>query len=268
MVPPPPSGASAKEVLTAHVHQKPRRHSRTEQLRSESGDGTKRRRAFSAVFTDYFVAPEVLLGKGYDSAVDMWSMGVVLYILLCGFPPFFEDSSGNLETVTSLKERIRSGHFDFPSPYWDEISENAKHLVRRMLTVDPRRRIKAKDALHHPFFNARTPSMDELQLNFKQIHLQKKIQLQDGNSSPGSEKRRKRSPTLQYEDGGEEEGANDQGGDSPKASAAALQGGASQEEIEASARLVEAVVNDLVGSGHSAVQENGGPRRAFLVEEK
>ena len=178
-----------------HVHQKPRMGKRTEQLRQEEVSLRIRRRAYSAVFTDYFIAPEVLAERGYDNAVDMWSMGVVLYILLCGFPPFFEDDSGQLETGTSLKDRIRRGSFDFPSPYWDEVSEDAKHLVRRMLTVDPRRRILAKDALMHPFFNPRTPSMDELQLTFNRIKLAKKTSISDGNESPGSEKKRVRSET-------------------------------------------------------------------------
>ena len=183
------------EATAMHVHQKPRMGKRTEQLRQEEGSLRIRRRAYSAVFTDYFIAPEVLAERGYDNAVDMWSMGVVLYILLCGFPPFFEDDSGQLETGTSLKDRIRRGSFDFPSPYWDEVSEDAKHLVRRMLTVDPRRRILAKDALMHPFFNPRTPSMDELQLTFNRIKLAKKTSISDGNESPGSEKKRVRSET-------------------------------------------------------------------------
>ena len=114
------------------------------------------------------------------------------------FPPFFEDDSGQLETGTSLKDRIRRGSFDFPSPYWDEVSEDAKHLVRRMLTVDPRRRILAKDALIHPFFNPRTPSMDELQLTFNRIKLAKETSVGDGNESPGSEKKRVRSDTPSY----------------------------------------------------------------------
>ena len=161
----------ASNALTRHVHQKPRRGSRTDQLKKENNVPT-RRRAYSAVFTDYFIAPEVLVGKGYDGKVDMWSMGVVIYILLSGFPPFFEDKDGNIETGSSLKQRILNGQFGFPSPYWDDISENAKHLIRRMLTVDPKRRINASEAIQHPFFNKRTLSMEELERNFQTIKLE------------------------------------------------------------------------------------------------
>ena len=97
------------------------------QLKKESS-APIRRRAYSAVFTDYFIAPEVLVGKGYDGKIDMWSMGVVIYILLSGFPPFFDDKDGNIEVGTSLKQRILNGQFGFPSPYWDDISENANFL--------------------------------------------------------------------------------------------------------------------------------------------
>ncbi len=178
----------AAKVLTQHIHQKPRRGSRTDQLKKESS-APMRRRAYSAVFTDYFIAPEVLVGKGYDGKVDMWSMGVVIYILLSGFPPFFDDKDGNIEVGTSLKQRILNGQFGFPSPYWDDISENAKHLIRRMLSVDPKRRINAKEAILHPFFNKRTLSMEELERNFQTIKLeqQQKNNLRNSFSSTYSD---------------------------------------------------------------------------------
>ena len=178
----------AAKVLTQHIHQKPRRGSRTDQLKKESS-APIRRRAYSAVFTDYFIAPEVLVGKGYDGKIDMWSMGVVIYILLSGFPPFFDDKDGNIEVGTSLKQRILNGQFGFPSPYWDDISENAKHLIRRMLSVDPKRRINAKEAILHPFFNKRTLSMEELERNFQTIKLeqQQKNNLRNSFSSTYSD---------------------------------------------------------------------------------
>jgi len=98
----------------------------------------------TACGTPGYVAPEVLQNKGYDSgAVDMWSMGVILYILLCGFPPFYE------EELPALFDQILKGRYDFPSPWWDNISADAKALVRALLTVDPKKRITAADVKTH-----------------------------------------------------------------------------------------------------------------------
>ena len=100
----------------------------------------------TACGTPGYVAPEVLQNKGYDSgAVDMWSTGVILYILLCGFPPFYE------EELPALFDQILKGRYDFPSPWWDNISKEAKDLVRAMLTVDPKKRITAEAAMTHPW---------------------------------------------------------------------------------------------------------------------
>merc|ERR1712216_730821 len=95
--------------------------------------------------TPGYVAPEILRNQGYDGGVDMWSMGVILYILLCGFPPFYE------EDLPALFEQIIEGRYDFPSPWWDQISENAKDLVKKLLTVDPKKRFTAEQTLQHPW---------------------------------------------------------------------------------------------------------------------
>jgi len=87
--------------------------------------------ATTACGTPGYVAPEVLRGKGYGKEVDFWSIGVILYVLLCGFPPFYE------ETNQELFETIKKGKFDFPSPYWDDISDMAKDLINNLLVVDP-----------------------------------------------------------------------------------------------------------------------------------
>lgn len=63
------------------------------------------------------IAPEVIKGTGYDENIDYWSIGIILYILLCGFPPFFDDNTDK------LFEMISKGKFEFPSPYWDDISD-------------------------------------------------------------------------------------------------------------------------------------------------
>ena len=120
------------------------------------GQGLPRQRAYTTLGTDYYIAPEILKGEGYDKQVDMWSVGVVAYILLCGFPPF-ADPNGD---VSRIYARIRVGQFDFPSPYWDTVSEQAKDLIRRLLTPDPERRINASAALLHPWIKAvQTPGI-------------------------------------------------------------------------------------------------------------
>ena len=97
----------------------------------------------TACGTPSYVAPDILLGQGYTPMVDFWSIGIVLYIMLCGFPPFYED------TNEALFEAIKRGQFEFPSPFWDNISEMAKDLIRNCLQVDPERRFGADDILNH-----------------------------------------------------------------------------------------------------------------------
>lgn len=103
----------------------------------------------TACGTPGYVAPEVLqndgTGKGYSNEVDMWSCGVILYILLCGFPPFYE------EAMPDLFAQILDGRYDYPSPYWDAISASAKDLINHLLVVNPRDRLTASQARAHPF---------------------------------------------------------------------------------------------------------------------
>ncbi|KAL0360501.1 UNVERIFIED_CONTAM: Calcium-dependent protein kinase [Sesamum radiatum] len=92
----------------------------------------------------YYVAPEVLR-RNYGKEIDVWSAGVILYILLSGFPPFWA------ETEKGIFEEILKGHVDLQSAPWPSISAGAKDLVTKMLTVDPRKRITASEALEHPW---------------------------------------------------------------------------------------------------------------------
>ncbi|KAH7662075.1 Non-specific serine/threonine protein kinase protein [Dioscorea alata] len=92
----------------------------------------------------YYVAPEVLR-RNYGKEIDIWSAGVILYILLSGVPPFWA------ETEKGIFDAILQGEIDFESAPWPSISNSAKDLVRRMLTQDPRKRITAAQVLEHPW---------------------------------------------------------------------------------------------------------------------
>jgi len=106
----------------------------------------------TACGTPGYVAPEILKNQGYDSgAVDMWSTGVILYILLCGFPPFYE------EELPALFDQIMSARYDFPSPWWDDISKGAKDMIKKFLTLDPKKRITAEDAMKDPWLSGEAP---------------------------------------------------------------------------------------------------------------
>jgi calcium/calmodulin-dependent protein kinase I len=97
----------------------------------------------TACGTPGYVAPEILESRPYGSEVDMWSLGVIMYILLCGFPPFYDENNA------ALFASIKRGIFDFPSPYWDGISDVAKDLICRLLVVDPKKRYTAEQVLNH-----------------------------------------------------------------------------------------------------------------------
>lgn len=91
--------------------------------------------------TPGYVAPEILHGLPYGTKVDMWSLGVITYILLGGYPPFIEQNQ------RELFRKIKQGQYEFHPEYWGSISPDAKDLISRLLTVDPNRRITATSAL-------------------------------------------------------------------------------------------------------------------------
>lgn len=97
----------------------------------------------TACGTPGYVAPEILNQQPYDEKVDVWSLGVILYIILCGFPPFYHENN------SALFKQIKAGAYDFPSPYWDSVSDEAKDLIARMLTVDPTKRPSMQEVLDH-----------------------------------------------------------------------------------------------------------------------
>lgn len=104
--------------------------------------------------TPSYVAPEILQSSNhrrYTRAVDVWSLGVVLYICLCGFPPFSDELFDPQNNPYTLAQQILGGRFDYPSPYWDSVGDPALDLIDRMLTVDPDKRITIEECLAHPW---------------------------------------------------------------------------------------------------------------------
>jgi serine/threonine protein kinase len=92
-----------------------------------------------------YTAPEIVKDERYSKSVDMWAMGCVLYTLLCGFPPFYDES------IQVLTEKVARGQYTFLSPWWDDISKSAQDLVSHLLTVDPEKRYTIKQFLDHPW---------------------------------------------------------------------------------------------------------------------
>lgn len=97
------------------------------------------------VGTPYYIAPEVLAGREYDEKVDVWSAGVILYIMLGGAPPFYG------ETVEETFDAVLRGNLRFPSRVFRSVSPQAKDLIRKMLCKDVSRRFSADDVLRHPW---------------------------------------------------------------------------------------------------------------------
>eukprot|EP00808_Paulinella_micropora_P028921 g49349.t1 len=108
----------------------------------------------TACGTPGYVAPEVLEGKPYGPAVDVWSLGVIMYILLCGFPPFFHPKTEKLYKL------IKSGRFDFPAEYFSMVTQNAKNLICKCLVVDPQKRITAEEILSDPWIVGKAATRD------------------------------------------------------------------------------------------------------------
>lgn len=92
-----------------------------------------------------YTAPEIVKDERYSKSVDMWALGCVLYTLLCGFPPFYDES------ISVLTEKVAKGQYAFLSPWWDDISKPAQDLVSHLLTVDPVKRYTIEQFMDHPW---------------------------------------------------------------------------------------------------------------------
>ncbi|XP_075868251.1 calcium/calmodulin-dependent protein kinase type 1D [Nelusetta ayraudi] len=99
----------------------------------------------TACGTPGYVAPEVLAQKPYSKAVDCWSIGVIAYILLCGYPPFYDEND------SKLFEQILKADYEFDAPYWDDISDSAKDFISSLMEKDPAKRFTCEQSLRHPW---------------------------------------------------------------------------------------------------------------------
>ncbi|KAB5578834.1 Pkinase-domain-containing protein [Coniochaeta sp. 2T2.1] len=97
-----------------------------------------------------YTAPEIVKDERYSKSVDMWALGCVLYTLLCGFPPFYDES------IEVLTEKVAKGQYTFLSPWWDDISKSAQDLISHLLTVDPEKRYTIREFLDHPWIRGQT----------------------------------------------------------------------------------------------------------------
>merc|ERR1719362_1524756 len=107
--------------------------------------------------TPYYVAPQVLAGK-YDQMADMWSIGVIMYVMLCGYPPFFG------ETDADVLAKVRLGNFSFQASDWKNVSEDAKNLIRNLLKMNPRDRYTAEQTLNHEWIKNKAPQCKQVTL--------------------------------------------------------------------------------------------------------
>lgn len=113
--------------------------------------------------TPGYIAPEIIEAKLHGTPVDMWSFGVILYILLGGYPPFHDDDQKR------LFKKIRAGVYEFHEEYWSGVSVDAKDLIRRLLTVNPLDRITADQAVAHPWLMTDEEKLANRQLNLEEL---------------------------------------------------------------------------------------------------
>lgn len=125
--------------------------------------------------TPYYIAPEVLNEK-YDEKCDVWSAGVIMYIILCGYPPF------NGENDNEILAKIKTGKFTFPEEEWEEVSSDAKDLIKKMLAFKSEDRLSASDCLNHSWLKDNNNKKVDRNFsikclnNMKKFHTERKLQ--------------------------------------------------------------------------------------------
>lgn len=117
--------------------------------------------------TPGYVAPEILNHVPYGKSVDMWSIGVICYIILGGYPPFYDDN------VKNLYKKIKACDYEFHPDYWKAVSDEAKDLISKMLTLDPKKRITADEALRHPWLKVPNTALEARNLDSNLAELRK-----------------------------------------------------------------------------------------------
>ena len=118
--------------------------------------------------TPYYISPEVLT-HNYNEQCDLWSAGCILYVLLCGYPPFYGDDD------REIIEMVRKGEFDFPEEEWDDVSEEAKDLISK-LVCKPEMRLTAREALKHPWIKTLAKnSKKKIRLNLTDAKMGRKM---------------------------------------------------------------------------------------------
>ncbi|KAK4156140.1 Serine/threonine-protein kinase srk1 [Chaetomidium leptoderma] len=127
-----------------------------------------------------YTAPEIVKDERYSKSVDMWAMGCVLYTLLCGFPPFYDES------IEVLTEKVAKGQYTFLSPWWDDISKSAQNLISHLLCVDPEKRFTIREFLAHPWIRESGPTPRDEK---KAMAVDQPLRAFDARKLPDGEKR-------------------------------------------------------------------------------
>ncbi|XP_021235978.1 calcium/calmodulin-dependent protein kinase type IV isoform X2 [Numida meleagris] len=123
--------------------------------------------------TPGYCAPEILRGCAYGPEVDMWSLGIITYILLCGFEPFYDERGDQY-----IYKRTLNCEYDFVSPWWDDVSLNAKDLVKKLIVLDPKKRLTTLQALQHPWVTGKAANfahMDNAQKKLQEFNARRKL---------------------------------------------------------------------------------------------